>query len=333
MSNEKKNKSGFKMPHIYVILFVFGIVAAAIALCGTVVGYSVGVLNPVNTGLAQTIAELPTFSGLGFRLTLFVVVLAITILFVMRYARKVKNNPEASLVYEDDAEKRKTYTSIGEHEPLTATKRQIAGAFTVLVFFAVLIWGVTTQGWFMIEMAGLFIIMGVVVGLISGLNLTRISEAFTKGFKEVLMGAIIVGLVRSVAVILEDGQVMDTIVNGLGSVVGDLPPTFAAAGMYFVQLIINFVIPSGSGQALVTMPIMAPLADMVDVTRQTAVLAFQLGDGFAHILYPTSGYFMAALAIAGVEWHKWIKFFFPLFVIFMVISLGALTVAQITGWS
>ena len=324
------------IPVIIPLIIALGydsMTAAAIALCGTVVGYSVGVLNPVNTGLAQTIAELPTFSGLEFRLTLFVVVLAITILFVMRYARKVKKNPEASLVYEDDAEKRKTYTSIGEHEPLTATKRQIAGAFTVLVFFAVLIWGVTTQGWFMIEMAGLFIIMGVVVGLISGLNLTRISEAFTKGFKEVLMGAIIVGLARSVAVILEDGQVMDTIVNGLGSVVGDLPPTFAAAGMYFVQLIINFVIPSGSGQALVTMPIMAPLADMVDVTRQTAVLAFQLGDGFAHILYPTSGYFMAALAIAGVEWHKWIKFFFPLFVIFMVISLGALTVAQITGWS
>ncbi len=324
------------IPVIIPLIIALGydsMTAAAIALCGTVVGYSVGVLNPVNTGLVQTIAELPTFSGLGFRLTLFVVVLAITILFVMRYARKVKKNPEASLVYEDDAEKRKTYTSIGEHEPLTATKRQIAGAFTVLVFFAVLIWGVTTQGWFMIEMAGLFIIMGVVVGLISGLNLTRISEAFTKGLKEVLMGAIIVGLARSVAVILEDGQVMDTIVNGLGSVVGDLPPTFAAAGMYFVQLIINFVIPSGSGQALVTMPIMAPLADMVDVTRQTAVLAFQLGDGFAHILYPTSGYFMAALAIAGVEWHKWIKFFFPLFVIFMVISLGALTVAQITGWS
>lgn len=144
---------------------------------------------------------------------------------------------------------------------------------------------------------------------------------------------IIVGLARSIAVILEDGQVMDTIVNGLGSAVGELPPVLAAAGMYFVQLIINFVIPSGSGQALVTMPIMAPLADLVDVTRQTAVLAFQLGDGFAHILYPTSGYFMAALAIAGVEWHKWIKFFFPLFLIFMFISLGALVVAQITSWS
>lgn len=324
------------IPVIIPLLIALGydsMTAAAVALCGTVVGYTVGVLNPVNTGLAQSISDLPTFSGLGFRLTLFIIVLIITALFVMRYANKVQKNPEASLVYEEDKEKRTTYTSIGDQAPLKATGRQIAGAFAVLVFFAILIWGVTTQGWFMIEMAGLFIIMGVVVGLISGLNLTRISEAFTKGFKDVLMGAIIVGLARSIAVILEDGQVLDTIVNVLGSLVGDLPPTLAAAGMYFVQLLINFVIPSGSGQALVTMPIMAPLADMVNVTRQTAVLAFQLGDGFAHILYPTSGYFMAALAIAGVEWHKWIKFFFPLFLIFMVISLGALTIAQITGWS
>lgn len=324
------------IPVIIPLIIALGydsMTAAAIALCGTVVGYSVGVLNPVNTGLAQTIADIPTFSGIGFRIILFVVVLTITILFVMRYAKKVQKNPEASLVYKEDAEKRETYTSIGEHEPLKATSRQIAGAFVVLAFFAILIFGVTQLGWFMIEMAGLFIIMGITVGLVAGLNLTRISEAFTKGFKEVLMGAIIVGLARSVAVILEDGQVMDTIVNGLGSVVGDLPPIFAAAGMYFVQLIINFVIPSGSGQALVTMPIMAPLADMVNVTRQTAVLAFQLGDGFAHILYPTSGYFMAALAIAGVEWHKWIKFFLPLFLIFMVISLSALTIAQVIGWS
>lgn len=324
------------IPVIIPLIIALGydsMTAAAIALCGTVVGYTVGVLNPVNTGLAQTISEIPTFSGLGFRLILFVIVLAVTIVFVMRYARKVQKNPEASLVYEEDAEKRSAYTSIGDQQPLKATGRQIAGAFVVLLFFGILIWGVTTQGWFMIEMAGLFVIMGITVGLVSGLNLTRISEAFTKGFREVLMGAIIVGLARSIAVILEDGQVMDTIVNGLGTVVGDLPPALAAAGMYFVQLIINFVIPSGSGQALVTMPIMAPLADMVNVTRQTAVLAFQLGDGFAHILYPTSGYFMAALAIAGVEWHKWIKFFLPLFLIFMAISLGALVVAQITGWS
>ena len=324
------------IPVIIPLIIALGydsMTAAAIALCGTVVGYTVGVLNPVNTGLAQTISEIPTFSGLGFRLVLFVIVLIVASLFVMRYAKKVQQNPEASLVYEEDSEKRETYSSIADHEPLKANGRQLAGAVVIVLFFLVLIWGVTTQGWFMIEMAGLFIIMGITVGLVAGMNLTTISEAFTKGFRDVLMGAIIVGLARSIAVILEDGQVMDTIVNGLGSVVGGLPPVFAAAGMYFVQLIINFIIPSGSGQALVTMPIMAPLSDMLGVTRQTAVLAFQLGDGFAHILYPTSGYFMAALAIAGVEWHKWIKFFLPLFLILMGISLVALIVAQSIGWS
>ena len=324
------------IPVIIPLIIALGydsMTAAAIALCGTVVGYTVGVLNPVNTGLAQTISEIPTFSGLGFRLVLFVVVLIVASLFVMRYAKKVQQNPEASLVYEEDSEKRETYSSIADHEPLKANGRQLAGAVVIVLFFLVLIWGVTTQGWFMIEMAGLFIIMGITVGLVAGMNLTAISEAFTKGFRDVLMGAIIVGLARSIAVILEDGQVMDTIVNGLGSVVGGLPPVFAAAGMYFVQLIINFIIPSGSGQALVTMPIMAPLSDMLGVTRQTAVLAFQLGDGFAHILYPTSGYFMAALSIAGVEWHKWIKFFLPLFLILMGISLVALIVAQSIGWS
>lgn len=324
------------IPVIIPLIIALGydsMTAAAIALCGTVVGYTVGVLNPVNTGLAQTISEIPTFSGLGFRLVLFVIVLIVASLFVMRYAKKVQQNPEASLVYEEDSEKRETYSSIADHEPLKANGRQLAGAVVIVLFFLVLIWGVTTQGWFMIEMAGLFIIMGITVGLVAGMNLTAISEAFTKGFRDVLMGAIIVGLARSIAVILEDGQVMDTIVNGLGSVVGGLPPVFAAAGMYFVQLIINFIIPSGSGQALVTMPIMAPLSDMLGVTRQTAVLAFQLGDGFAHILYPTSGYFMAALAIAGVEWHKWIKFFLPLFLILMGISLVALIVAQSIGWS
>ncbi len=324
------------IPVIIPLIIALGydsMTAAAIALCGTVVGYSVGVLNPVNTGLAQTISELPTFSGLSFRLILFVIVLTITILFVMRYAKKVQKNPTASIVYEEDSEKRVSYKSIADQEPLKANNRQIAGAFTVLIFFIILVWGVITQGWFMIEMAGLFILMGVTVGMVSGMSLTLISESFTKGFRDVLMGAVIIGLARSIAVILEDGRVMDTIVNGLGTVVGDLPPVLAAAGMYFVQLLINFIIPSGSGQALVTMPIMAPLSDMLGVTRQTAVLAFQLGDGFAHILYPTSGYFMAALVIAGVEWHKWIKFFLPLFLILMGISLGALIVAQAIGWS
>ena len=269
------------IPVIIPLIIALGydsMTAAAIALCGTVVGYSVGVLNPVNTGLAQTISELPTFSGLSFRLILFVIVLTITILFVMRYAKKVQKNPTASIVYEEDSEKRASYKSIADQEPLKANNRQIAGAFTVLIFFIILVWGVITQGWFMIEMAGLFILMGVTVGMVSGMSLTLISESFTKGFRDVLMGAVIIGLARSIAVILEDGRVMDTIVNGLGTVVGDLPPVLAAAGMYFVQLLINFIIPSGSGQALVTMPIMAPLSDMLGVTRHCLLYTSDAAD-------------------------------------------------------
>ncbi|MDQ7862257.1 Na+/H+ antiporter NhaC family protein [Peribacillus frigoritolerans] len=170
-----------------------------------------------------------------------------------------------------------------------------------------LVYGVLVKDWFMLEMAGLFIIMGIVVGLVAGLNLTEICEGFNDGFREVLVGAMIVGVARAVAVVMEDGQVMDTIVHSLGNLVGDFPAVFSALGMFIVQMLCSLLIPSGSGQALVTMPIMAPLADIIGVTRQTAVLAYQLADGIGNILYPTSGYFMATLALAGVAWQKWVS--------------------------
>lgn len=324
------------IPVIIPLIIALGydsITATAIALCGTVVGFTVGVLNPINTGLAQKLSGIPVFSGIGLRLILFIVVLAVTIVFIMRYAKKVQKQPTLSSVYKDDSEKRELYQHITEHAPTTATTRQKWGIAVIFAFFIILVYGVTTQGWFMVEMAGLFIFMGVIVGFVSGLSMQTICEAFNDGFKDVLMGAIIVGLARSIAVVLEDGKIMDTIVHGLGSVIDGTTPTIAVIGMYAVQMLINFIISSGSGQALVTMPIMAPLADMLGITRQTAVLAFQLGDGFTHIFYPTSGYFMAALAIGGVSYTKWIRFFFPLFIIWAVISIITLIIAQLSGWS
>lgn len=324
------------IPVIIPLVIALGydsITATSIALCGTVVGFTVGVLNPINTGLAQKLSGIPTFSGIGLRLVIFIVVLLVTVLFIMKYAKKVKKDPSISLVYEDDTEKRKMYKEITKHEPLVATRRQKIGIGVVLLFFIILVYGVVTQGWFMVEMSGLFIMMGIVVGLVTGLNTREICESFNDGFKDVLMGAIIVGLARSIAVVLEDGKIMDSIVHDLGSVIDGATPTVAVVGMYIVQVLINFIISSGSGQALVTMPIMAPLADMLGITRQTAVLAFQLGDGFTHVFYPTSGYFMAALAIAGVSYTKWIRFFFPLFILWGVISIISLVFAQLIGWS
>ncbi|MCS2609803.1 YfcC family protein [Halomonas dongshanensis] len=310
------------------------VTAAAVALCATTVGFTTGVLNPINTGLGQQLSALPLYSGYGLRIMAFCVMLAAAIFFVMRYAHRVHVRPETSLMHfeSSEAEKRSRYQKAIQSEALSATPRQTLAAIATFVFFGVLVYGVLQQGWFMMEMAGLFILMGIVVGLIAGLSSDEICQAFNQGFRDVLVGAMIAGVARGVAVMLEDGQIMDTLVHGLGFLVGGLPTMLSAIGMFLAQLGFNFIIPSGSGQALVTMPIMAPLSDIIGVTRQTAVLAFQLGDGIGNILYPTSGYFMATLALAGVPWQKWVKFFFPLFCLWIVIALGFLMFAQATQW-
>lgn len=310
------------------------VTAAAVALCATTAGFTTGILNPINTGLGQQLSNLPLYSGFGLRATAFVVVLGAGIYFVMRYARRVQASPELSLMAgdADEAEKRALYQHATDEGALMANGRQKLAAIATFAFFGLLVYGVLRQGWFMMEMAGLFIVMGIVVGLIAGLTTESICEAFNKGFRDVLVGAMIAGVARGVAVVLEDGQIMDTLVFGLGNLVGELPTLLSAIGMYVSQLAFNFVVPSGSGQALVTMPIMAPLSDIIGVTRQTAVLAYQLGDGVGNILFPTSGYFMATLAIAGVPWQKWVKFFFPLFCVWVLISMGFLAFAQATQW-
>ncbi|MBL4918486.1 YfcC family protein [Szabonella alba] len=310
------------------------ITAVATALLATTAGFTAGVLNPINTGLGQTIAELPLYSGFGLRALLLVCLLGAGTAYLMRYALRVRANPALSLMADDpvEQEKRRAFVHDLDSAALRFTQRQVWAGFATAGFFAVMVWGVLTRGWFMTEMAGLFVVMGISVGLIAGLNTGRICAAFNKGFQDVLVGAIIVGLARAVAIMLEQGQVMDTLVHGLGNLVGGLPATFSALGMFAAQLGFNFVVPSGSGQALVTMPIMAPLSDLIGVTRQNAVLAYQLGDGLSNILYPTSGYFMATLALAGVGWDRWVRFFLPLFGIWVAIASGFLIFAQMTGW-
>jgi uncharacterized ion transporter superfamily protein YfcC len=253
----------------------------------------------------------------------------------MRYASKVRKNPELSLARGEEEEKEKEALyrhSLAETAQKFTPRQRWAGLATIALF-GVMVWGVLTQGWFMMEMSGLFIIIGIVAGLIAGLTTTQICEGFNKGLRQVLVGAMIVGVARAVAVVLEEGQIMDTIVYGLGNLVGSFPVALSAVGMFLAQLGFNFVVPSGSGQALVTMPIMAPLSDVVGITRQTAVLAYQLGDGLGNILYPTSGYFMATLALAGVRWDKWVRFFFPLFVMWVGIALLFTIYAHTTLWT
>lgn len=311
------------------------ITAAAVALCATTAGFMAGVLNPINTGLGQRLSDLPLYSGLGLRATIFVLVLATAIVFVMRYAHKVQRDPSLSLLDDEiiENEKRALYQHTNDDQVPQANFRQKLASLATFAFFCLLVYGVLSQGWFMMEMAGLFIVVGVVVGLIAGLDTESICEAFNKGFREVLAGALIAGIARGVVVMLEDGQIIDTLILGLANLVGEMPSFMAAIGMFLAQASFNFVVPSGSGQALVTMPIMAPLSDLIGVTRQTAVLAFQFGDGVGTLLFPTSGYFMATLAIAGVPWWKWVKFFFPLFCTWVLIATCFMIFTQAIQWT
>lgn len=324
------------VPVILPLIIALGydsMTAVAIALCATTAGFTAGFLNPINTGLGQQLAGVPLYSGLGLRLGIFLIIITIGILYVMKYAKNIRTTPSASFVYEEDKEKRQLYSSADQTKRYKATKRQKAAAVTALLFFGILVYGVLKHGWFMMEMAGLFIMMGIVVGLVAGLSTSDICDGFNEGFKNVLLGAFIVGVARAVAVIMEEAQIMDTIVFYLGEWVGHFPSIFSAIGMFGVQLLFNFLVPSGSGQALVTIPIMAPLAEIIGVTKQTAVLAYQLGDGLGNILYPTSGYFMATLVLAGVKWQKWVKFYLPLFGMWVGVSILFLILAQWLQWT
>lgn len=301
--------------------------AAAIALIGSAAGFTAALTNPFTVGIGQKISGLPLYSGVGYRLIILVIMLSVGIIFVLRYARKIQQNPKLSSVYEENTNYKKHKATI-----VKISKREAWAGIGAVIVFCVLIFGIFMYGWDMLEIGAMFILMGIVSGVIARLSANKICEAFIEGCNDVLVGALIVGMARGITVIMSESMIMDTIINYLANSINGLPSYVASVGMLGVQTLFNFLMPSGSGQTLITMPIMAPLADLVGVTRQTAVLALQIGDGFSNIIYPTSGYFMASLALAGVTWNKWVKFMFPLFVIWSILGAIFLIIAQLMKW-
>ncbi|HWQ29395.1 MAG TPA: YfcC family protein [Negativicutes bacterium] len=322
------------VPIILPLVLMLGfdsITACAIALCGSAAGFTAALTNPFTIGIGQKIAGLPLYSGVGYRIIVLTVTTLVGIIYVTRYALKVRKNPELSEMYEDDISRRHEFEKDGTVE-LKATARQNLAGLSAIFIFALLIFGVFKWKWDMPEIGGMFVAMGVVSGLISGIKPREICDAFNDGCADVMMGAIIVGIARGIVVVMNQGQIIDTIIYGLASVVQGLPSSIAALGMLAVQTIFSFIVPSGSGMTLITMPIMAPIADITGITRQTAVLALQFADGISNIIVPTSGYFMAVLAIAKVPYEKWVKFMLPLFVIWTALGGTFLVIAQAIKW-
>jgi uncharacterized ion transporter superfamily protein YfcC len=263
-------------------------------------------------------------AGIALRLVGYVLMLGVTILYILRYATKIQKNPEASLMYHAD---QNSDHALDHDEMPEFTGRHRLILAILVVGLGILVYGVVQLGFYIDELSTMFLIIGILSGVVAGFSGGRIAEEFIKGARELVYGALVIGLARAILVVMTEGQIVDTIIYGLASMVESVPPAISGVGMFFVQTALNILIPSGSGQAAATMPIMAPLADVVGVTRQTAVLAFQFGDGITNVISPTSGYFMAALAIGKIPWDKWVRFFFPLFLLWNLIAIVMVMVA------
>ncbi|MCK4637791.1 MAG: AbgT family transporter, partial [Bacteroidales bacterium] len=333
------------------------------------------ILNPFTIGIAQGIAELPLFSGIEYRFFRWAVIHLIGIIFILRYAHKVKRNPKASPVYEEDAYWRKkenqdvesivyktpisgwitygiiltaliifsiiypmTEMKVGNSStslpmiPISVVLFAITGIFTLrksvhffvlsLLLYTIyfLIVGVMGYSWYIMKIATLFFAMGVFSGIAMNYSPNKITDLFLSGVKDILSAAVIVGLAGGIIVILEDGKVIDTILYGLSKSMNEMGNIASVGIMYVIQTIINIVIPSGSAKAALTMPIMAPFSDLIGISRQATVMAFQFGDGFTNMITPTSGVLIAVLGVARIPYEKWVKWILPFMIVLMIIG-------------
>jgi uncharacterized ion transporter superfamily protein YfcC len=295
------------------------IVGAAIPFIGSGVGFAGAAFNPFTVGIAQGLSELPIFSGWEYRMIVWATLTMIAILFVMRYARRIEKDRTRSLMH-------------GLAEIGTTGSQAINEIPLFTATIGLLIYGVNVWEWYIIEIAGLFTAMGVLAAIIGGVSPNRAAKEYVNGARDMVAAAILIGLSKSVLIVMQEGRIVDTVLFSLSNSISGLPAAISVQVMLLVQFCLNFFVPSGSGQAALTMPIMSPLADLLHVPRQAAVLAYQLGDGLCNFIIPTSGVTMGVLAIAGIPfgiWLRWIGRLMLLLVAAGMIFLAlAVTVVQ-----
>ncbi len=297
------------------------ITGTAIVFCGAAAGYAGAFMNPFTLQVAQGIAGLPILSAVGFRVVMYIVYLILTSTFIMAYASRIKRNPEKSPMYQEDR-CREDVIDLDHLRPFGMQEKIVLAVFGASI--VLLVYGVIRWGWYMDEISALFIGMAIVIAGVARMTPNSFAVTFGEGMAGIASGALVIGFARGLLVVMTDGNILHTILHAVAGVLESLPSMVSALGMYAFQCLLNFLVPSGSGQAAVSIPIMAPLGDLVGVTRQTACIAFQLGDAISNIFTPTSGFFMAGLALARIPWTKWAKWILPL--IGMQYTLGAVFV-------
>ena len=303
------------------------IVALGIIYVGAGIGYACAAFNPFTVVIAQSLVGVELASGQSLRWVSLCVCLVIGVHHLLRYMRRIQADPDSSLVagvsYADGFD-------LPDDVRLTPARLGVAVTFASGV--ALFVYGASTYEWYLGELAAIFLAVALVGAIATRVSANQVANEFCAGAGELTATAIIIGFARTIQVILTDGQVIDTVIHGLATPLQAFPGQVAAIGMLLVQTLCNFVIPSGSGQAYVTMPIMAPIADLTGLSRQVAVLAYQFGDGFTNMVVPTNALLMGMLALARIPYHCWLRFVAPLLLKLYVVAVVLLVVAVRIGY-
>ncbi|MGP8291426.1 YfcC family protein [Vreelandella zhanjiangensis] len=297
------------------------LVGTTMAVGGIGIGFALSPINPYTVGVAQGIAELPTFSGAWLRTLLVLSSLGLLAAYICKRVVKMEFQEP------DNAE------SLSKH--LSEYRLSGRNVLTLIVFVGGLIAmlaGVFTRGWYINEIAGIFLLLAILIGAINGLSANGIAKQMIEGAASVTAGALVIGLAASIQVILEQAVIIDTIVNSLSSLIDGMPSVLSAIMASVVQGVINLFIPSGSGQALVTMPILIPVADLVGMSRQLMITAFQVGDGLTNLIIPTSGGTLAMLALGRVSYAQWLKAILPFMALVYMLAWVGLIVGHLVGY-
>ena len=302
---------------------------AAMVILGAASGFSGGMLNPFTVGVAQTVAELPMFSGWGLRTIIYLLILATAITTVMVYANKVKQDKTKSIVYHLEQEEGLIQQDI-EYQHFS--KKQAGSLIIIMATIIFNVFGIFKFGWGFNEMSANFLFAGILAGFVGGLGFNGTFDALVEGMQNILFGAMIVGFAKGIIVLLENGKIIDTIVHGMTTLLTDVPSSLVIIAMFILQFMLNFFIPSGSGQALTTMPLMVPISDLLHINRQLTVLAFQYGDAISNILFPTSAILMGALAVGKISYTEWVKFVWKPILIWIMICSVAMSIALAIGY-
>lgn len=299
------------------------IVGVSMVFLGAYAGFSGGVFDPVVTVMGQTIAGLPLFSGALYRMVIFVAFVSITIAYICIYAKKIRQDPSKSLMGADSFKDHPEEKEIDAAARFTNAHKVIISLFFVTI--GGFLYGALQLGWSINELSAVFLMLGIAVALVAKITPNQFVKVFMGGASQVMYGALLVGIAGAIIVLLDQAQVVDTIVNGVVATLVNFTPVVSMVLLYVFNLVFNGLITSGTGQAAIAMPIMVPIGDMLEVTRQSTFITFKMGDAVTNIITPLSGTLMACLAIAKVSYVKWVKFVFPLLLIWIV--LGGVFVA------